>query len=538
MSSYSFAQLPRADVPRSKFNLSYCHKLPLNSGYLVPFFCEDVIPGDTFDLTTSMVARLTTPIVPVMDNIHIDTFFFFVPNRLVWENWEKFFALKQSKDTSNEYLEPQIDLTDGCDFGSIYDYIGVPPGIKIPQADCPTALPFRACNKIYNDWFRADALIEEIETPTGDGPDDPALYTLQKRGKRHDYFTSCLISPQYGQSVTIPLGLNAPVYGNGTSLGLTDGTNDYGIVKSTPGGSFGLVPSVNAAGAEVGSVVDGTTTNFDNGTVFGVSQDKNKSGLIADLSEAAAPTINTLRYAFALQRFAEALNRSGQRYTEILQGIFNVTSPDQRLQRAELLGGTTDFINVHQIAQTSATDGTSPQGNLAAYGYMSSVKNGFTKSFVEHGWVIGFVNVWCDLTYQQGMRRQLSKRTVYDYMIPQFAHIGEQAVLNKEIFLSEDEEQNNAPFGYQERYAEYRYHPSQISGVMRSTAPQSLDVWHLAQKFDDLPTLSKEFIEENPPLARVLAVQDEPEIRLDTWFDFKAVRPLPLFGVPGFGDRL
>lgn len=535
MTSYSFAQLPRAEIPRSKFNLSFDRKMPFNSGYLVPFFVEDVIPGDTFDLNTAMVARLTTPIVPVMDNIHLDTFFFFVPNRLLWDNWEKFFAMKQNGDGSGEFLEPQVDLTAGCEFASLFDYIGVPPGIKIPMADCPSALPFRACNKIYNDWFRADALIEELETPMDDGPDDPALYSLQKRGKRHDYFTSSLISPQYGQSVTIPLGLNAPVVGNGLTLGLTDGTSLYG--SSITPEYRAIRPVTNGYGLEVGT--DSMTgSQAPSNTLLGVTDDPAKSGLVADLSQAVAPTINTLRYAFALQRFAEALNRSGQRYTEILQGIFNVTSPDQRLQRAELLGGTTDFINVHQIAQTSATDGTSPQGNLAAYGYMSSVKNGFTKSFVEHGWVIGFVNVWTDLTYQQGLRRQFSKRTVYDYMIPQFANIGEQAVKNKEIFLSEDEEQNNAPFGYQERYAEYRYHPSEICGVMRSTAPQSLDVWHLSQKFDNLPTLSKEFIEENPPLSRILAVQDEPEIRLDIWFDFKAVRPLPLFGIPGFGDRL
>lgn len=538
MSSYSFAQLPRAEIPRSKFNLSFDRKMPFNSGYLVPFFIEDVIPGDTFDLNTAMVARLTTPIVPVMDNIHIDTFFFFVPNRLVWDNWEKFFAMKQSGDGSGEFLEPQVDLTEGCDFGSIYDYIGVPPGINIPMADCPSALPFRACNKIYNDWFRADALIEELETPMDDGPDDPALYFLQKRGKRHDYFTSSLISPQYGQSVTIPLGLNAPVIGNGMTLGLEGDNQQVGLVINSEADGYKLFTGrVSAYGTDAGSTSSSGTIGSADRT-YGLTTDPAKSGVVADLSQAVAPTINTLRYAFALQRFAEALNRSGQRYTEILQGIFNVTSPDQRLQRAELLGGTSDFINVHQIAQTSATDGTSPQGNLAAYGYMSSVKNGFTKSFVEHGWVIGFVNVWCDLTYQQGLRRQFSKRTVYDYMIPQFANIGEQAVKNKEIFLSEDEDQNNAPFGYQERYAEYRYHPSEICGVMRSTAPQSLDVWHLSQKFDNLPTLSKEFIEENPPLSRVLAVQDEPEIRLDVWFDFKAVRPLPLFSIPGFGDRL
>ena len=317
-------------------------------------------------------------------------------------------------------------------------------------------------------------------------------------------------------------------------LGMTNGTYEGGLYANQDEG-YRLGVTRNVYGQSVSNSTPGGG-NMVIGRI-GLTTDPEKSGLVADLSDATAATINSLRQAFAMQTLMESLARSGSRYTELLRGVFGVVSPDARLQRPEFLGGSTDYINMQQIAQTSSTDGTTPQGHLAAFGYMNSVKHGFQKSFVEHGYVIGFVNVWTDLSYQQGLPRYLSRRTRWDYYWPQLAHIGEQAVLNKEIYLDSDSDQNNAIFGYQERYAEYRYHPSMITGQLRSQTPTPLDVWHLAQKFDNLPTLSGTFIEENPPLERVLAIQDEPQIFIDAWFDLKCVRPMPLFGIPGFGNR-
>lgn len=536
MSQFSFSQVPRADVQRSKFDRSHGYKTAFNSGYLIPFYCDDVLPGDTFNLTTSMVARLTTPILPVMDNLHIDTFFFFVPSRLVWNNFQKFFGEQENPGDSIDFTEPQIklDAEGGAAVGSIYDYLGVPPMVSLTQPDWPSALPFRAMNLIYNDWFRDQNLQDSLPVPKDDGPDDMSNYSLFKRCKRHDYFTSAQPWPQKGPQVMLPLGTSAPVRGNGMTLGLTDGSVNYG--SSISSDYRALRPISGAFGSSVGQT-GFTSSQAPANTTIGITEDGEKSGMIADLSEAYSASVIELRQAFAMQRLMETLAVSGSRYTELLRGVFGVVSPDARLQRPEFLGGSTDFIAMQQVPQTSATDGTTPQGHLAAFGYMSSVKHGFQKSFVEHGYVIGFVNVWADLTYQQGLPRYLSRRTRWDYYWPQLANVGAQSVLNKEIYLQSDTEANNGVFGYQERNAEYRYHPSMITGQMRSQTPTPLDQWHLAQKFDTLPTLSAQFIEENPPLERVLAVQDEPQIFLDAWFDLKCVRPMPLFGIPGFGGR-
>ena len=558
MASFNFAQLPQAEIRRSKFNRQSGFKGAFNSGKLIPFFSDEVLPGDTFDLSTAMVARLATPVVPVMDNIHIDTFFFFVPNRLVWDNWEKFCGEQKNPGDSIDYIVPTVNLENGCDFGSVFDYIGVSPGVNIPRDDWPIALPFRACNLIWNEWFRDQNLQDSLPVNTGDGPDSAADFPLLMRGKRHDYFTSALPWPQKGGSVSIPMGEYAKVRTvfNG-EYGITN--SDGGIWNNYPHapvrfvkGDDGSLPGTNtqqSSGAKIWPFVtnkDGYgiqsmySNNYDpqqiniGSTGYGLVP----SNLIADLSTAEAVSINALRQAFQMQKFLERAARSGTRYREILLNFFGVKSPDSRLQVPEFLGGSEDYINMYQIAQTSSTNETTPQGNLAAYGYMNSRKHGFTKSFTEHGWIIGFVNVWTDLSYQQGLRRELSRRTRWDYYWPDFAHLGEQAILNKEIYLSSDEAQNNEAFGYQERYAEYRYRPSQITGIMRSTSPQSLDVWHLSQKFDNLPKLSSAFIEEHPPLERVLAVQDEPQIILDAWFSLNCTRPMPLYGIPGLGYRL
>ncbi|WP_287787402.1 major capsid protein [Megamonas sp.] len=513
-----FSQIPRADIQRSSFNRSHGYKTTLDSGYLVPFFVDEVLPGDTFNLKATLFGRLSTPAVPFMDNMYLETFFFFVPNRLVWDNWQKFNGEQKNPGDSTDFLIPTLEAGTH-EVGSIADYFGIPTGVQLDKIN---ALPFRAYNLIYNEWFRDENLQDSLEVPTGDGPDPINKYNLVRRGKRHDYFTSCLPWPQKGPGVELPLGTTANL--NGT--------------LSVPGGSYTL--SVNNNGNSLshnpnwtwqnGSSVNPTITVPTN------SIDMSKSGVTVDLSSATAITINSLRQAFQLQKLYERDARGGTRYTEILRAHFGVISPDARLQRPEYLGGSSTRININPVQQTSATNTTSPQGNLAAYGVLGDKVNGFTKSFVEHGYIIGLVNVRADLTYQQGLNRMWSRQTRFDYYWPALAHLGEQAVLNKEIYAQGTADDNKV-FGYQERWAEYRYFPSQITGKFRSTYAQSLDVWHLAQEFAELPKLNAEFIVDNPPVVRVLAVQNEPQILLDCYFSLSCVRPMPIYSVPGLVDH-
>lgn len=513
-----FSQIPRADIQRSSFNRSHGYKTTLDSGYLVPFFVDEVLPGDTFNLKATLFGRLSTPAVPFMDNMYLETFFFFVPNRLVWDNWQKFNGEQKNPGDSTDFLIPTLEAGTH-EVGSIADYFGIPTGVQLDKIN---ALPFRAYNLIYNEWFRDENLQDSLEVPTGDGPDPINKYNLVRRCKRHDYFTSCLPWPQKGPGVELPLGTTANL--NGT--------------LSVPGGSYTL--SVNNNGNSLshnpnwtwqnGSSVNPTITVPTN------SIDMSKSGVTVDLSSATAITINSLRQAFQLQKLYERDARGGTRYTEILRAHFGVISPDARLQRPEYLGGSSTRININPVQQTSATNTTSPQGNLAAYGVLGDKVNGFTKSFVEHGYIIGLVNVRADLTYQQGLNRMWSRQTRFDYYWPALAHLGEQAVLNKEIYAQGTADDNKV-FGYQERWAEYRYFPGQITGKFRSTYAQSLDVWHLAQEFAELPKLNAEFIVDNPPVARVLAVQNEPQILLDCYFSLSCVRPMPIYSVPGLVDH-
>lgn len=513
-----FSQIPRADIQRSSFNRSHGYKTTLDSGYLVPFFIDEVLPGDTFNLKATLFGRLSTPVVPFMDNMYLETFFFFVPNRLVWDNWQKFNGEQKNPGDSTDFLIPTLEAGKH-EVGSIADYFGIPTGVSLDKIN---ALPFRAYNLIYNEWFRDENLQDSLEVPTGDGPDPINKYNLVRRGKRHDYFTSCLPWPQKGPGVELPLGATANL--NGT--------------LSVPGGSYTL--NVNTDGNALshnpnwawqsGSSVNPTITVPTNRI------DMSKSGVTVDLSSATAITINSLRQAFQLQKLYERDARGGTRYTEILRAHFGVISPDARLQRPEYLGGSSTRININPVQQTSATDTTSPQGNLAAYGVLGDKVNGFTKSFVEHGYIIGLVNVRADLTYQQGLNRMWSRQTRFDFYWPALAHLGEQAVLNKEIY-AQGTEADNEVFGYQERWAEYRYFPSQITGKFRSIDSQSLDVWHLAQEFAELPKLNTEFIVDNPPVARVLAVQNEPQILLDCYFSLNCVRPMPTYSVPGLVDH-
>lgn len=513
-----FSQIPRADIQRSSFNRSHGYKTTLDSGYLVPFFVDEVLPGDTFNLKATLFGRLATPVVPFMDNMYLETFFFFVPNRLVWDNWQKFNGEQKNPGDSTDFLIPTLEAGTH-QVGSIADYFGIPTDVQLDKIN---ALPFRAYNLIYNEWFRDENLQDSLEVLTGDGPDPINKYNLVRRGKRHDYFTSCLPWPQKGPGVELPLGSTANL--NGT-LSVPGGS--YTLQVSSDGNSLSHNPTW---AWQKGSSVNPTITVPTNRI------DMSKSGVTVDLSSATAITINSLRQAFQLQKLYERDARGGTRYTEILRAHFGVISPDARLQRPEYLGGSSTRININPVEQNSATDTTSPQGNLAAYGVLGDRVNGFTKSFVEHGYIIGLVNVRADLTYQQGLNRMWSRQTRFDFYWPALAHLGEQAVLNKEIY-AQGNAQDNEVFGYQERWAEYRYFPSQITGKFRSTYAQSLDVWHLAQEFGELPKLNADFIVDNPPVARVLAVETEPQILLDCYFSLNCVRPMPIYSVPGLVDH-
>lgn len=550
--SNRFAQVPGSAIQRSKFDRSFGYKTTFNGGELIPIVFEEVLPGDTFNLNMTQFVRMNTLVSPFFDNVYLDSFWFFVPSRLVWSNWQAFCGEQTPGQVSTDYLIPTLDLTDsGTSFENetIFDYAGLPTNVKLNNTYNPiNSLPFRAYNLIYNEWFRDENLIDSVVVPLGDGPDDLSTYKLLKRAKRHDYFTSALPWPQKGPQVDINFASNSVVpvemwsrtdpdtvtvanWNNGVGIHFTGDIN-YASMYSDTGGDF--VQRYSEANPNVGTglraILSPNVTYRNHSNTYG-------NGYANDpFVSWPSIEVNDLRQAFQVQKFYEKWARGGSRYTETLRVMFNVISPDARLQRPEFLGSGSTRINVIQTAQTSSTDSTSPQSNLTAYGVSGATRHGFTHSFVEHGYVVGIICARADITYQQGLSRMWSRRGIFDFYWPTLAHLGEQTILNQEIYAQGTSADNDV-FGYQERYAEYRYHPSQITGKLRSTDPTSLDVWHLAQKFDSLPTLSQDFIEENPPFKRVSAVQNEPIFFGDFWFDFKCLRPMPVFGVPGLVDH-
>jgi len=515
--AHTFSQVPKADIPRSSFDRSHGYKTTFDAGYLIPIFVDEALPGDTFNLRMTGFSRLATPIYPLMDNMYMDTQFFSVPVRLVWDNWQRFNGEQPNPGDSTDFTIPQmVAPAGGYAENTIHDYMGLPTGVG---GISHSALWHRAYALIWNEWYRDQNMQDAIAVPKGDGPDLHTFYELQRRGKRHDYFTSSLPWPQKGEAVQIPLGGDAPI----TRVPNASAWTAYAAGSDT----YGIVANVTTA---TGGWVSNNTTNL--------SFDPNGQ-IVADLSAATAATINSLRQAFQIQKIFERDARGGTRYTELIRSHFGVTSPDARLQRPEYLGGGSTPVNISPIPQTSPTGtyANTPQGNLAAIGTALVSGHGFTTSFTEHCLIIGIVSVRADLTYQQGLNRMWSRKTRFDFYWPALSHIGEQAVLQKEIFADGVPANDDKVFGYQERYAEYRYKPSQITGLFRSTAATSLDAWHLSQEFATAPVLDSDFIEENPPIDRVIAVPSEPHFLMDAYFKLKCTRPMPVFGVPGLIDH-
>lgn len=550
---HRFSDAPAMYMRRTKFDRSHVYKTTFNAGKLIPVFVDEVLPGDTNRMSVNYFARLATPIKPIMDNIYLDWFFFFVPNRLVWEHWQNFCFEQEDPDDSTDYVIPTVTATGNTDnvyVGSLWDYFGLPVNTSGNLSGI-SALPFRCVYLIWNEWFRDENLQKSVKIQKGDvnevldssrSADQPSWVFLSgtsivpglacpPRGKRHDYFTSALPWTQKGPGVELALSGNAPVYAP-VSAGSMNPEVDGIVIANTADISSSKRLGYARGVASSGSFMVG----YDNNTAPNRSVAEQWQ-LYADLSSVSSATINSLRTAFQMQKFYERLARGGSRYTEVLRSFFGVVSPDARLQRPEFLGSFTKMVNVNPIAQTSATDNTSPQGNLSAYGVTAAKFHGFTKSFVEHGYVFGFVCARADLTYQQGINKMWLRSTVYDFYWPTFAHLGEQAIELRELY-AQGSEADTTVFGYQERYAEYRYKPSQITGKFRSSVTGgNLDVWHLSQYFSNAPTLNEEFITENPPISRIIAVQDEPEFLLDVGFRYTTVRPMPMFGTPGLVDH-
>lgn len=532
---HDFSRVPAISISRSTFDRSHGGKDTFQSGKLVPFLVDEILPGDTVNLNAKFLARLATPLHPFMDNVFLDTQFFFVPERLIWKNFVKMMGEQDNPGDSTDYQFPILKAADDAAFSfandSLADHFGLPTDVNFTSADHIRSGPFLAYNLIYNTWYRDENLQNSVYFDTGDGPHLPSNFVLLDRGKRHDYFTSCLPFPQKGADVYVPVGSSAPLIVDSTST-------DPAVLRNAT--THALYPPSSAADYLQSAGAGGQLE----GNAGGVNLILDPQGsIIADLSSALGSTVNQFREAMQMQVYYEQLARGGSRYIEYVKNIFGVTSSDARFNRPEYLGGGSTRLNVHPIASTSSfntpsadPDALRPVGELGATASFFSERNGFSKSFEEHGWLIGLMSVRADLTYQQGLHKKFTRQDDLDLYIPAFSQLGEQAVLNKEIYCQGQAagDDDDDVFGYQERYAEYRYFPSQIKGQFRSNFATTLDSWHLAQDFANLPVLGDEFIKESPPIDRVIALtaNNYPQFICDYYIDYKHARPMPTYGIP------